>query len=838
MSCQTDLASRAQKLPLECWALILYFACPNLEDLVKLSAINKGIRNLTWDSPAFKASILIRMLKSTDQQFNHLHTPYRVYSFYKLPDAKLVIDALVKMGYTKMVSGGAVSIAISFEMMDMLRVLLKDCGVVVSPHLLYDALQNGSIHTIKVILSLSDVVVDSNAVLMAASRGELAVFVLMLERLATQLRQLSSSSSQQDANSANPIEDDLDIEKAMIMKHYTTLQASLVTAVENDCIEIVEHLLDKGVDHPEAVRRAAELDHEDAMRVLAHHACRLQRPQIYVSNIPPSWTTMVEIAARMGHENTLRSLLGIHDPLFELADIASIRPLETHLNVPKSSSDYSLRSLDSAVQLAVLNGHKNSVRILLKAGAVGGRLSYTTAISTDQADMLGLLLSASNTNSNKPPSGIITFALDRRSFSCVVTLLEHDQWPSATDILFAAKAEDIQLWMLNLLVLAGRSEARESLAIAIHEQAEESVLRRLIKAGVRPDESLVTSIVFLDREAILKVILEESSKLHGPPTGLVVTCAVDAGKLNMVQLLLDCGACGSASDLYIAARKGYHSIVRLLLSKDSQLGRVPLDLSIQRSEIQVLQVLLDHGVKPGKHSIIHAIESGNVAIIKSVLQSTKMHDDLSREICGVLFQTAFQTGQEEILELLFDVGKLIPLEGDIIRAAQCENTAMLRSLISRCPPEIKSSALDIALHENQLKVITSLVENGVKPHMHAYAVAVTKNLPQVIRVMLRTDPSLADIVSTLVVRNGTRDMMMILVDEFNVPVSVVSLLLAARKGNQEIIQYLLEQKYFMDMETYEELKEAANTLNVELIMKLVSKKPIVDKQISVDHSIQ
>ncbi|KAJ3412838.1 hypothetical protein HDV05_000179 [Chytridiales sp. JEL 0842] len=840
------------QLPLECWSLILYFASPTLETLATLSRLNRGIRQVTWSSPAFKSSIVLRILK-TSNHFSPSFTPQRIFSFYNLPDAKSIVDILTTAGYTKMASPSALSVALRYGLLNMIRVLVGECRVPVTSEVSYDAVRVASVEALRLLLDLSGVVADSNALLLAAARGDQMVYEMMLETLTRNNDSRTHGNSQRLLESTTSASDNQvgvcdalevmgiqeDHEQAALRQNSSALQASLVVAVENNHVSIVQFLLEKGVDHPEAVRRAAELDRASIMRVFAHYACLVSRPSGALGPLvpgPPAWVAMVEIAARMGHDNTLRSLLGVSETAVSTWD----RYTPTYLNFSRPSVERGTHSsilLEPSVQLAIMNRHKSSVRILLSAGIPGNRLAFSTAISTNQPDILTLLLetSKSHRGNPQPPSGIITFALDRGSLSCIVVLLKHEVRPTATDILFAAKKEEIEDDFLNLLVVFGKMAARESLSLAIHEKVEERTLRRLVRAGATPDEGLLTSLVFLDREESLRIILDESQNLGFKPSPLVMTCAVDAGKTSMVLQLLNFNILGSPSDLYIAARKGFLSIVGALLEKSAGLGVVPLDLAIQRQEEGVIEVLLEKGVQPSKHSWVNAIETGNAGVVGLLLA---YRDPLPTSLDHLVLSEAVAKGNLRIVTVLLDSKLFTVTDVLILQSAKTGDKNRTLALLQDAPPNLGPSAINLALHEDSEDAVRVLISCQVKPSLHSFAIAIRKGKTVLLRDLLIANPLVSEVVATLVIRNGTTEMMEMLVKEFNVPVTLVSLLLAMRRGNFEVARYLIEGDFFQSFKGRERLKEAYfEGDSDEIIRLIVAQGEVEDVQSGIEMDV-
>jgi ankyrin repeat protein len=173
------------------------------------------------------------------------------------------------------------------------------------------------------------------------------------------------------------------------------------------------------------------------------------------------------------------------------------------------------------------------------------------------------------------------------------------------------------------------------------------------------------------------------SRGHGPEltdssgrTALLY--AARKGHDAVVKLLMNSGANIDSKDakwcrtpLSYAAENGHSAIVQLLLdkradieSRDSCYNSTPILWAAWRGQEDAVKLLLKNGAEPEPRNFFNstplslAEESGNVAIMKLLLETGKVNVDSKDNYGRTPLSYAAESGYETIVQLLFNTGKV------------------------------------------------------------------------------------------------------------------------------------------------------------------------------------
>lgn len=203
--------------------------------------------------------------------------------------------------------------------------------------------------------------------------------------------------------------------------------------------------------------------------------------------------------------------------------------------------------------------------------------------------------------------------------------------------------------------LQKKSELGKALYEVVKKQ-DLATAQLLLTYGADPDyrpsysPSITSEAIKKGNEDLLQMILE-----RGPDLEARVSCgqtalfmAVSKGKPNMVRLLLKYGAqvngsqaSGEEPPLYLACRKGYTDIVRMLLDTDVDLENKPpgggtaLYKMAEKGDVEMVRLLLSRGAKaetraPGSSSpMFRAAEKRNHDIVRLLLAHGADVDSIS-----------------------------------------------------------------------------------------------------------------------------------------------------------------------------------------------------------------
>ena len=141
-----------------------------------------------------------------------------------------------------------------------------------------------------------------------------------------------------------------------------------------------------------------------------------------------------------------------------------------------------------------------------------------------------------------------------------------------------------------------------------------------------------------------------------------MTWAVNKGRLNLVNGLLEHGAAVNSSALLEAAKGGDFEIVNCLLNKLDQnsaiintpdnRGRTPLSFAAKNSNIEIVKKLIDKGAEINSAALVEAVTIGNLEIVKLLLEQNSDLIGAKGTEVKTLLKLAKKSGNAELFGFL------------------------------------------------------------------------------------------------------------------------------------------------------------------------------------------
>ncbi|GFF70323.1 ankyrin-1 [Aspergillus lentulus] len=425
---------------------------------------------------------------------------------------------------------------------------------------------------------------DDEAILLASRSGQTAIVNLLL------LYGVSATS--QDRYGDFPllvamkkghkeiVEILLQAEPAAVEMEGNRGQQALITAIDQDEVEIAMLLIQKGSFHPstaalrEGLSKAIEKDMSDLVDIILRKDKGLVQIEIASDQTPLSF------AAENGSEAVVKLLL------------------EAGANM-ESEDNYN----QTPLYLAALHGREAVVKLLLEAGA--------NMESKNTYDRTPLYQAALNGH-----EAVVKLLLEAGAS------LESKDINQHTPLILAAKRG--REAAVKLLLQAGTNlEAKDTLGRTPLSYAacngHKAVVKLLLGAGANPESKDVTKQTPLllaaesGHEAVVRLLLRAGTdlELKGILDQTPLSRAAWSGHNAVIRLLLKTGANPESKDvddrtpLLLAAERGHEAAVKLLLqaganleSNDSVFHQTPLSRAAWSGHEAVVKVLLEAGANP------------------------------------------------------------------------------------------------------------------------------------------------------------------------------------------------------------------------------------------------
>ncbi|KAL2811424.1 ankyrin repeat-containing domain protein [Aspergillus granulosus] len=192
-------------------------------------------------------------------------------------------------------------------------------------------------------------------------------------------------------------------------------------------------------------------------------------------------------------------------------------------------------------------------------------------------------------------------------------------------------------------------------------------LRSIIQGDVGGRLTLLTVAAILGYKELAEQVLASGHDVNQPARDLrlfqsrprsVLSWAAEYGQVDVVALLLRHGAnvkmgCDDRHlhPLAIAAQAGHSRIVEILLEAGAPIHGPATTIPEQCSDLLVIQLLLDYGVRPTKRLVLSALSNGNIELLQGLLDRGFRLKD-----CGQVHDlfSAVLTGGPAAMDLLAD----------------------------------------------------------------------------------------------------------------------------------------------------------------------------------------
>jgi hypothetical protein len=196
--------------------------------------------------------------------------------------------------------------------------------------------------------------------------------------------------------------------------------------------------------------------------------------------------------------------------------------------------------------------------------------------------------------------------------------------------------------VIDSLVKYGATLTEQMLTMAVRKGSI-PVIDSLVRHGVKPTEEMLTMAVYQGSIPVIDSLVGHGIK----PTEDMLNDAVYRGNIPVIDSLVGHG--GTLANLML--RKAYHQgdvALFKALSSHVSLTETMLSQACKEGKVGMVQILIEHGVKPTNLMLRNAYHRGDIALFE-VLSS---HVSLTK----TMLSQACKEGKVEVVQILVDKG--------------------------------------------------------------------------------------------------------------------------------------------------------------------------------------
>lgn len=197
----------------------------------------------------------------------------------------------------------------------------------------------------------------------------------------------------------------------------------------------------------------------------------------------------------------------------------------------------------------------------------------------------------------------------------------------------------------ELLISAGIKPGRQAL-IEASERWNPELVELLLDNGASPNTDVMVAAAKAGYVENMELLIAAAD---GSPGRRVLTAAVEGGSIEMMEMLLEEGVRPGNQALEVVITRSNASAARLASIQDRFPSQVEGLEDSMLDDLEVLELLLAEGTRPGSGTLDMAIEGGSLDLAKLLL-------DAGAKPSATVMEHAIGYEDIELVELLLDAG--------------------------------------------------------------------------------------------------------------------------------------------------------------------------------------
>ena len=273
--------------------------------------------------------------------------------------------------------------------------------------------------------------------------------------------------------------------------------------------------------------------------------------------------------------------------------------------------------------------------------------------------------------------------------------------------------------MVRLLVDAGAKPDTEVLERTV-EEGDWELSEILLEAGAKPSVAALESALeaFEDEDANEKVMQMLSYADGRLPAQFL---EVVSGRLDeeyaeeLVEALLDSGVRPSGDALERAAESGNTAAMTMLLEAGAKPSGRVLEIAIESQDLELVSILLEAGARLDGGALAKAIDIGDYLLVEQLIEE-------GAKVNAEALAMAIEIGDTTLVDMLLEAGATADTAG-LELAVLAGNAELVEQLIS-AGAKPNAAILERAVIESKVEIIGTLLDAGAQPNLQLLTRAV------------------------------------------------------------------------------------------------------------------
>ena len=267
----------------------------------------------------------------------------------------------------------------------------------------------------------------------------------------------------------------------------------------------------------------------------------------------------------------------------------------------------------------------------------------------------------------------------------------------------------------------------------------------------------------------------------------------------------------------VASEEGYNDMVRLLVDAGAKPDTEVLERTVEEGDWELSEILLEAGAKPSVAALESALEAfEDEDANEKVMQMLSYADRrLPAQFLEVVSGRLDEEYAEELVEALLDSG--VRPSGDALeRAAESGNTAAMTMLLE-AGAKPSGRVLEIAIESQDLELVSMLLEAGARPSRTLLDRAMDSKNSDLVAMLMDAGARAGGSALVRAVEGGDMELVKTLLESGTKP-SGQALERAVATGDSELVQALLDAGATPSAGSISRAVESSNNQLIEMLL--------------------